>query len=142
MDAASSRDSVPKAWPLLSESWVVALETSCGLDGAFRIECEVEGRELMYPSCGRGGSGGGVSSRDGEDTPLVEALRDMFFMMPSVGFAKSFWSTWSAFLNEASLLFCVGVVEALCEVEATPSGSALPVSGIKAVVAMPHQGNA
>ena len=96
----SSRDSVPKAWPLLSESWVVALETSCGREGVLRIECEVDGRELRNPSCGRGGSGGGVPSREGVEMPLTEALRDMLFMMFSVGFAKSWCTTSSAFFAE------------------------------------------
>jgi hypothetical protein len=45
-------------------------------------------------------------------------------------------------LEEPSLLFWVDVVGALCKGDAAPSGSALPVVGIKAVVAVPHQGNA
>jgi hypothetical protein len=75
-DAESSRDSTPKACPLLRESWVVALEMSCGLDGALCMEWDVDGRAWTYPSCGRGGSGGGVPSRDGVESALVEALRD------------------------------------------------------------------
>jgi hypothetical protein len=86
-----------------------------------------------------------VPSRDGDEIPVVELLREMFFIMFIVGFAKSFCSTCSAaavFLEEPSLLFWVGVVDALCEGDAAPSGSALPVAGIKAVVTVPHQGNA
>jgi hypothetical protein len=137
----SSRESLPKAWSLLRVSCVVALEMSCGLDGDLRIECDVVGRELRNPSWGRGGSGGGVPSRDGNDTPLVELRREALVMMFSVGFAKSCCSTRSAFFAEALLLFCVGVEGVLDTGEDTPSGSALPVSGIKAVVAVPHQGN-
>jgi|TARA_R110002003_G_scaffold68_13_gene6153 hypothetical protein len=108
----------------------VALETSCGLEGDVWIEWDVEGRELRNPSWGRGGSGGGVPSRDGDDTPLTEALREMLFMMFSVGFAKSCCSMRSAAVDEALLLFAVGVEGALLAGEAAPSGSALPVSGI------------
>jgi hypothetical protein len=78
-----------------------------------------------------------VPSRDGDEIPVVELLREMFFIMFIVGFAKSFCSTCSAaavFLEEPSLLFWVGVVDALCEGDAAPSGSALPVAGIKTVV--------
>jgi hypothetical protein len=75
-----------------------------------------------------------VPSRDGVERALVEALRDRLWMMFSVGFAKSYCSTWSAFLG-VTLLLSGGVVEA------APPGSALPVSGIKTVVAVPHQGN-
>jgi hypothetical protein len=82
-----------------------------------------------------------VPSREGDEIPLVEVLRDILFMMPSVGFAKSCCSTLSAALDEALLLFCVGVVGALCGGEAAPSRSALPVPGIKTVVAVPHQCN-
>lgn len=89
LDGDSSRESLPKAWPSLNESCVVALDTSCGLDGALRIEWDVEGRGLMNPSCGRGGSGGGVPSLEGAMTLLAEALRDRLFIMFSVGFAKS-----------------------------------------------------
>jgi len=138
----SSRDSVPTASPLLSESCVVALEMSCGLDGAFRMEWDVEGLELRNPSCGRGGSGGGVPSLDGAATLLVEALRDMLFVMFNVGFAKSCCATLlSAFLKEALLLLCLGVEGALWEGKDAPSGPALPVSGIKTVVTVPHQGS-
>jgi hypothetical protein len=142
VDAGESlRESLPKAWPLLRVSCVVALEMSCGLDGDLRIECDVDGRELRNPSWGRGGSGGGVPSRDGDDTPLIELRREALFMMFSVGFAKSCCPTRSAFFAEALLLFCVGVEGVLDTGENTPSGSALPVSGIKTVVAVPHQGN-
>jgi hypothetical protein len=106
-----------------------------------RIECEVEGRELRNPSCGRGGSGGGVPSLDGDEVPLVELRREALLMMFSVGFAKSCCSTRFALFAEALLLFCVGVEGALVAGDGTPSGSALPVSGIKTVVAVPHQGN-
>jgi hypothetical protein len=78
-----------------------------------------------------------VPSRDGEEIPLVEALRVIFLMIPKVGFAKSLCSTWSAFLEEP--LF--GVVGAVCEGEAAPLGSTLPVSGIKTLVTVPHRGN-
>jgi hypothetical protein len=54
--------------------------------------------------------------------------------MFSVGFAKSCCSTWSAFWG-VTLLLSGGAVEA------APPGSALPVSGIKTVVTVPHQGN-
>jgi hypothetical protein len=79
----------------------------------------------MKPSWGRGGSGGGVPSRDGDEMPVVELLRDRFFIMFMVGFAKSFCSTCSAaavLLEEPSLLCWVGVVGALCEGDAAPSG--------------------
>lgn len=102
-EAASSRESLPKAWVLVMESCVVALETSCGRDGARLTECEDAGRDECAPSCncGRGGNGGGVPSLDGEVevvAPLVlyegrredEALRAM---MLSVGLAKSSCST-------------------------------------------------
>lgn len=119
----------------------MALETRCGRDGDFRIEWEVEGRGLRNPSCGRGGSGGGVPSLDGATTLLAEALRDMLLMMLSVGFAKSCCETFlAAFLKDALLLSCVGVEGALSG-EAAPSGSALPVSGIKTVVTVSHQGS-
>jgi hypothetical protein len=61
--------------------------------------------------------------------------------MLRVGFAKSCCSTLSADLDEALLLFCVGVVGALFGGEAPPSRSALPISGIETVVAVPHQRN-
>lgn len=82
-----------------------------------------------------------MPSREGEEMPLVDVLREMLFIIFSVGFAKSCCSTSSAFLEEALLLFCVGVVGALCDGEAAPSHAALPVSGIKAVVAVPHRGS-
>lgn len=104
------------------------------------MECDVDGREERKPSCGRGGSGGGVPSLDGDDTPLTEALRETLCIMFSVGLAKSCCSTLSAFCTEA-LLFCGDVDKALFGGEACPSASALPVSGIKARVAVPHQGN-
>ena len=104
-EAASSRESLPKAWAwvLVMESCVVALETSCGRDGARLTECEDAGRDGCTPSCscGRGGSGGGVPSLDGEVevvAPLVlyEGLREdeaLRAMMLSVGLAKSSCST-------------------------------------------------
>jgi hypothetical protein len=56
----------------VTDSCVVAFETSCGRDGCRAIECEDAGREekMGTPSCGRGGSGGGVPSLDGEVAPL------------------------------------------------------------------------
>jgi hypothetical protein len=126
-DAESSRDSLPKASPLLSESWVVAFETSCGLEGALRIErveYDVDGRAWRTLGRGRGGSGGGVPSRDGGERALVEALRERLCMMFSVGFAKSCCSTLSTLLDVTLLLCCGGVAGV------APPGSALPVSGI------------
>ena len=55
-----------------------------------------------------------MPSREGEEMPLVDVLREMLFIIFSVGFAKSCCSTSSAFLEEALLLFFVGVVGALC----------------------------
>ena len=108
-----------------------------------RIEWDVEGRGLSNPSCGRGGSGGGVPSLDGAITLLAEALRDMLFIMLSVGFAKSCLETpWSTFFADALLLACVGVEGPLWRGEAAPSGSALPFWGIKTVAAVPHQSSA
>jgi hypothetical protein len=111
----TSLDSTAYAWVFWAERWVVALEKSCGLVGA--VECDVEGRESR-PSCGRGGSGGGVSSLDTSE--LVDVLREILCIMLSVGFAKSCCSIWSAFfeLRETLLLCCVGVVGELSPSEA------------------------
>jgi hypothetical protein len=107
--------SVAKACVFATESCVVALETSCGLDGA--VEWDVPGRE-SNPSCGRGGSGGGVPSFDAIELP--DALREKLRIIFRVGFAKSCASMGSPFfdLKDALLLFCVGVVGELC-----PSGA-------------------
>lgn len=97
------------------------------------IECAVEGRDSRA-SAGRGGSGGGVGSRDASE--LVDALRENLLMMLSVGLAKSCDSTAaaSAFAGAWLLLFCV-----VGRGELRPSavgvwGSALPVSSIKKAV--------
>lgn len=111
---SSSFESVPRVWEFAYESCVVALDKSCGREGAreWAIEWAVDGRELSTPSCGRGGSGGGDSSCEASE--LVDVLREKLRIMPSVGLAKSCVSTWllsAAFLvaRVASLLFCVGV---------------------------------
>lgn len=80
---------------LVTERCVVALETSCGRDGARLTECDDVGRVERdgMLSCGRGGSGGGVPSLDGEVAPLHEGLREALPMMLSVGLAKSGCST-------------------------------------------------
>jgi hypothetical protein len=54
----------------------------------------------------------------------------MLFIIFSVGFAKLCCSMRSAVVDEALLLFAVGVEGALLAGEVAPSGSALPVSGI------------
>jgi hypothetical protein len=114
-EAASSRKSLPKAWAwvLVMESCVVALETSCGRDGARLTECDDGGRDECTPSCncGRGGSGGGVPSLDGEVevvAPLVlyEGLREdeaLRAMMLSVGLAKSSCSSFAGVGGSPSL---------------------------------------
>jgi hypothetical protein len=82
-----------------TDSCVVALETSWGLEGA--VEWHVPGR---------GGSGGGVPSP--EAIELSDALREYLLIMFSVGFAKSCDSMRAPFLDrkDALLLSCVGVV--------------------------------
>jgi hypothetical protein len=129
LDAAdvgeASLESAAKACVLAMESWVVALDRSCGLEGA--IECDVEGRD-SNPSAGRGGSGGGAAYCDASDA--VEFLREKLRIMLSVGFAKSCDSPGSPL---ALLLFWVGVVGELCPSESGVWGSALPVSSIKMV---------
>lgn len=111
-DVESSRESLPYAWVLVTDSCVVAFETSCGRDGCRAIECEDAGRDekVGTPSCGRGrgGSGGGVPSLDGEVAPLQEVLREAMPMMPSVGFAKSRCSTRSAFFGASSIAGVAG----------------------------------
>ena len=84
---------------------MVALETSCGRDGARAIECDDVGRDedAGTASCGRGGSGGGEPSLDGEETPLCEGLRDALPIMLSVVLAKSCCSTRSAFFGASSI---------------------------------------
>jgi hypothetical protein len=107
-DVESSRESLPKACVLVTESCVVAFETSCGRAGV--TECDDEGRDVKAgtPSCGRGGSGGGVLSLEGEDMPLYEGLREALPIMPSVGLAKSCCSTRSAFFGASSTACVVG----------------------------------
>lgn len=109
----------------------MALDRSCGLDGA--IECEVEGRD-SNPSAGRGGSGGGAAYCDANE--LVEFLREKPRIMLSVGLVKSCGSVGSPLADTAValLLFCVGVVGELCSSEPGVWGSALPVSSIKMLV--------
>lgn len=117
------------------ESCVVAFESSCGLEGARLIECEDVGRDerVGTPNCGRGGSGGGVPSLDGEVAPLYEGLREALPMMLSVGLAKSCCSTPSAFFGASSTTGVVGSFGAslgdgwLC-------GSAFPDSDMEEVV--------
>jgi hypothetical protein len=123
----SSRASLPKAWPLPSDRCVVALATSCGLDGARWTERAVEGRELT--GGGRGGNGGGVPSRDGCDMLAEDVVREALLIMCSVGFAKSRCSTWPAVFSDALLLARTGTEGALCGC-AAPSGSRLPISDI------------
>lgn len=125
----ASLGSVAKACVFATESCVVALERSCGLEGA--VECAVEGR-VSRPSPGRGGSGGGVSCCEAKE--LVDALRERFRIMLSVGFAKSVDDSTRSPLVEALLLFCVGAVGELSRSEAGVWGSAFPVSSIKMVV--------
>ena len=120
---------------VLSDSCVVALLISWGLEGDFRIECDVDGREVRIR--GRGGNGGGVPSRDGDEIPLVEALRVTLLMIFSVGFAKSCCSISSLFVD-APWLLCLSVEGALLEDE-SPSFSARPVSGMCAAIIRPHQ---
>jgi hypothetical protein len=123
--------SVAKACVLATDNWVVALETSCGLVGA--VEWDVPGRERK-PSCGRGGSGGGVSPTDAIE--VSDALREYLRIIFRVGFAKSCDSMRSPVfdLQDALLLSCVGVVGELCPLEAGVWGSAFPVSSIKIAV--------
>ena len=61
---------------------MVALETSWGREGA--VEWDVPGRE-SNPSCGRGGSGGGVPSPDAME--LSDVLREKLRIIFRVGFA-------------------------------------------------------
>jgi hypothetical protein len=114
-----------------TDSCVVALDTSWGLEGD--VEWDVPGRE-GNPSCGRGGSGGGVPST--EAIEFSDALREYLRIIFSVGFAKPCDSMRSPFFDrkDASLLSCVGVVGELCPSEAGVWGSACPVSSIKIVV--------
>jgi hypothetical protein len=123
--------SVAKACVFATDSCVVALETSCGLVGA--VEWDVPGRESK-PSCGRGGSGGGVSSTDAIE--LSDALREYLRIMLNVGFANSCASMGSPVfdLKDALLLSCVGVVGELCPSEVGVWGSAFAVSSIKTAV--------
>lgn len=109
-----SFESAAKACVFAMESWVVALDRSCGLEGA--IECEVEGRD-SNPSAGRGGSGGGAAYCD--DNELVEFLREKARIMFNVGFVKSCGSVGSPLADTAValLFFCVGVVGELCSSE-------------------------
>lgn len=109
---------------------MVALDRSCGLEGA--IECEVEGRD-SNPSPGRGGSGGGAAYCDANE--LVEFFREKARIMLSVGLVKSCGSVGSPLADTvvALLLSCVGVVGELCSSEPGVWGSALPVSSIKPV---------
>ena len=121
---------------------MVAFDTSCGRDGCRAIECEDAGRDerVGTPNCGRGrgGSGGGVPSLDGEVAPLYEVLREALPMISSVGFEKSSDSTWSAFFDTSSIADVVGSVGAslgdgwLC-------GSALPDSDIGDTVCLSHE---
>jgi hypothetical protein len=110
------------------ESCVVAFDTNCGRTGA--IECDVVGldpRKLIF--LGRGGSGGGVPSRETVEMALVEVFRDRLCMRPSVGFTKSCCSTLSDFL-------VVGVAGALSAAAPAGEGSALEGSGM--AVDRPH----
>lgn len=67
---------------------MVGCDTSCGLAGA--KECEVEGRDSNGARFfGRGGSGGGVPSRETKDKALVEVWREMLCMTLIVGLPKS-----------------------------------------------------
>jgi hypothetical protein len=77
----SASESVAKACVCATDSCVVALETSCGREGA--VEWDVPGRESS-PSCGRGGSGGGVPSIDAME--LFDVLREKLRIMFRVGF--------------------------------------------------------
>lgn len=127
----ASLGSAEKACVLAMDSWVVALDRSCGLEGA--VECDVEGRDSR-PMAGRGGSGGGGASCDASDA--VEFLREKPRIMVRVGLAKSCDSTESPLADaaDALLLFCVGVVGEPGPSEVGVWGSALPVSSIKMVV--------
>jgi hypothetical protein len=74
---------------------------SCGRAGALCIEWAVEGLELS--TCGRGGSGGGVPSRDGKEMLLDDVVHEALFIMLSVGLAKSCWSTLPLCFEDALL---------------------------------------
>lgn len=95
----------------MTESCVVALDTSCGRDGARSIECDDVGRDekVGTPNCGRGGSGGGVPSLEGEETLLYEGLRGALPAVLGVGLAKSCGSTPSAFFGASSIETVVGL---------------------------------
>jgi hypothetical protein len=110
------------------EICVVAFETSCGRTGA--VECDVVGldpRKLMF--LGRGGSGGGVPSRETVEMALVDVFRERLCIRPSVGFTKSCCSTLSDFLG-------VGVEGALSAAAPSAEGSAL--EGSDMAVGRPH----
>ena len=130
--------SVAKACVFATEICVVALERSWGLAGA--VEWDVEGRDSR-PRAGRGGSGGGVSSRDTSE--LMDGWRENLRIIPSVGFAKSVCSIGSPFLDlaEALLLCCVGVGGALPASEAGDWASGFPVSSIKMAVGVHLDGS-
>jgi hypothetical protein len=143
----SSRESLPNACVLVTESCVVALETKCGR--ATVMEWEEVGREVNVetPSCGRGGSGGGVPSRDGDETWLCEGLRGAWPIMLNVGLAKSCCSAPSAFFGASSIVGEVGESGELGEaglsgaspVDAWLCGPAFPVSDIEVAVLHCHE---
>lgn len=120
---------------LVTESCVVALETSCGRDGARAIECDDVGRDEKagMPSCGRGGSGGGVPSLDGEETPLYEGLRDALPIMLNVGLAKSCGCTQSASCGASSIAGEADLSSASLG-GGWLGGSAFPVSDMERIV--------
>jgi len=130
--------SVANACVFATDSCVVALERSWGLAGA--VEWDVEGRDSR-PRAGRGGSGGGVSSRDTKE--LIDGWRENLRIIPRVGFAKSVCSIGSPLfdLAEALLLCWVGVGGELPASEAGDWASAFPVSSIKIAVAVHLDGS-
>ena len=136
----SSRESLPKACVLVTESCVVALETSCGREGALLTECDDAGRDVKVgtPSCGRGGSGGGVPSLDGVVVPLYEGLREALPIMLNVGLAKSCCSTPSAFFVASSMAAVVGSFGASFG-DGWLVGSAFPDSGIEGRIIHYHE---
>jgi hypothetical protein len=114
------------------DSCVVGSETKLGLEGA--TECEVEGRDSSGAlALGRGGSGGGVPSREMKDKALVEGCRVTLRINLRVGLLESCWSV-------VLLVFDVEVVlgGALSGAAPVVWGSSLPFSSIEGVVTPGH----
>jgi hypothetical protein len=108
---------------------VVGCETRFGLEGA--IECEVDGRDSKGARClGRGGSGGGVPSREMKDRALVEGWRERLCITLMVGLPKSC----------CSVVFILDTEDMLGGAlsGAAPVGSRFPVSSIEAAMRAEH----